>query len=688
MRRIALILFLATPSFATNLTGWWASDGGQKIARQDFYPTFPGNSSPQCSTCTIGPNWDGTTITQYAAKGETVGTALYLLNGGAADATSVMVTVSSLTCQGGTSIVSVSTPAAKVWDMTGRPTQVYLASYVPIRGSSYFPYGFQTWEERLFPPKFRNPFNIVGNEGVVIWGSNLWTNRPDHDKFYPVGLVPMELFPSSFTVSQSSSQAVWIDTYVSTTIVAGACTGLVTVTEGATTIASIPYVINVHTFALPTMYSFPAMTFFDTFDINGRHQATSYPGQSQEPYRTTRWHYAQLLRAHGFSATIGDLPQNGTDRFPSSEYTPHLDGSLYTAANGYGNARGVGVGDPIYSIGTYSNWKIYVSTYDAVAFCDYVSSWSYNLGSYSNLRVLLYVQDEPGDAATWGDVRKWSTWLSTSCAKPGAYINGLVTGTIPNVASSAPYVTNVVTTGWGGASSTTWNSAASQYITAGTTQTWNYNQGLYGAGGTFVTEGEGYEPRAHFWSIKKKGMQGYFAWQAAEFYDSVSGYSANDVYHSALTFGDKATSYDSIMGVKSYNSANNDGLLVVYGSDTVTTPSYGVDSGFPTWTLKMIRRGVQDMDYFALAQAVVPSTVTATVASLAGVSFWDFPAQDYAGSNSYAYGDRSWSYDPNAYTQAIITLGNYVDGAPAPPPAAVKTILGNFTIPGFNGAIQ
>src|ERR1700682_1875728 len=104
-----LFFFLLLPasSRALNLisSATWSEDGGYKMARQDQYPL--GQSSS-----TISRAWDGTTIKLFSGKNELITWVTYL-NAGAADATNVMVKISSFTGIGpaagsGFSAVSVS----------------------------------------------------------------------------------------------------------------------------------------------------------------------------------------------------------------------------------------------------------------------------------------------------------------------------------------------------------------------------------------------------------------------------------------------------------------------------------------------------------------------------------------------------------------------------------------------------
>src|SRR5207302_10513272 len=115
-----------------------------------------------------------------------------VLEAPSAAAGSVGVTFNTLTGPGGATIRSSPATGDGVFDWTSRPIELFYVRYLQIKGLSAIAYA--TYDERHIPKKLERPWS--GN-GI---GSGLWTDRPNHDKFYPDIAVPLELVPS-FNIS-------------------------------------------------------------------------------------------------------------------------------------------------------------------------------------------------------------------------------------------------------------------------------------------------------------------------------------------------------------------------------------------------------------------------------------------------------------------------------------------------------
>lgn len=133
------------------------------------------------------------------------------------------------------------------------------------------------------------------------------------------------------------------------------------------------------------------------------------------------------------------------------------------------------------------------------------------------------------------------------------------------------------------------------------------------------------------------------------------------MYDVAKTFG-YDTGADSILGRAGFQYSQGDGVLVYPGSDTVHTPSWGVDGAFPSWRLKMIRRGIQDVDYIDAAYGINPSSTSALVAEMVPEALWEYYCFN-SGDCTYSYGGRSWSDDPNTWETARYRLALMATGA-------------------------
>jgi hypothetical protein len=663
MKRAFIVAgFLLTSSIAHGaLSKFWVGDGAYKLPRQDFYPYV------NCATCTITRTWDGTTAKLYGAKNETVGFVLYMGNATGADIPEVSVKISSFSGPNGAAIVAPEVSSMNVTQM--RPIEEFYVRYLQIKGMTQLSWDGSEYEQRDLPERFRRPCTTNVNNDCAPNGGTLWTDRPDHDKFIPEILVPYEhVAISSFTVAKSSSQAVWFDVYVGTSLPAGNYTARIDVRESLTVSTSIPVALTVYNFTLPASPSLKAITYMSSYNLNYRHQGTHFPSVGGAA-QTTRDHYAQFMKRHRFAAVIGDdlvnnCAQSGKD-YPCPEYVSRLNGSLYTPTSGYINGPGIGVGDEVYSIGTYSSWPSATwsntLTGGANGFCVNVTSWSAFFNTnFPNTKVFLYLQDEPSDLTL---VNKWSTWMSTECVQT-KHLNSMFTGNIVSAQSSAPHLDMPVSTSFLGASSATWQTAEDAYQTTGTTQAWAYNSHPSHTGSTFATEDDGMAPVTIFWAMFKKHIQGWFFWESAYWTDTNSGDGDNDPFNDAMTFGFRSSN-DSVKGSTGFQYSNGDGVLVYPGKDVIGTVNYGFDGPIASWRLKMLRRGLQDGDYMTLAAQANPAFTTAIVLSMVPEVLWEHGCFTLADC-TYAYGGRSWTNDPNTWAVARAGLAALADSGRQP----------------------
>ena len=222
---IATIMFCCQTVYGyVNLGGAWFGNGGDKLPKENLWPQ--GN----CSTCSITLNWDGTTAKLYGFKNEMVGGMLWLQGGTSADATNVSVQLSPLS--NGTDVISSTAVLChNATNYLTRDFEIFIATYVQIIGMTELSWqlsGGGPFEERDAPPRFRNPYTVSGNNQGIPNSPSIWSNRPDANKYFPDAMIPHEC-KTSFTVNASSSQGVWFDFYISTSISVGTYSGTITV---------------------------------------------------------------------------------------------------------------------------------------------------------------------------------------------------------------------------------------------------------------------------------------------------------------------------------------------------------------------------------------------------------------------------------------------------------------------------
>lgn len=654
-----------------NLVQFWAEDGGYKMSQQDTVPIS--------GTSMISRQWDGHSINLFGGKGELLTGVLYAIDGTANDAINVTATLAPFLNSSNVPVIT-STPvaASNTWDYTTRPYSLYKYNYTQIvgfdvNGPSWDP---TEYEERQVPTRFQVPCTVNGNNDCIpnspTW---TWLNRQDQNKFYPDAAVPIEEYPSGFTVPKSSSQAIGYEIYISTNLVPGNYTSTLTVYEGAAVSTSIPINLIVYNVTLPPTATVPVIGYVQPADINLRINGTEFPGnQYVNPYLTSKLRIAAFLHRHKVIA-VGDQPATTQD-FPSVEYAAHLNGSAYTPTYGFGNGPGQGVGDNLYMIGTYgawasTNWSTSTVT-GTNGFCTNISSWT----SYCNTNgVTCNIYTYNDEASTPFQLLQsniLSTWVSTATAcipASGPRIGYFQTGDLPTLVSSAPYANVVASTQWSiAASSTVWQRLETQYqtqvsTTVQGTQTWGYNSGI-NTPTMFSGMEMGLDPRALMWSMFKTNQAGWFLWNTTQWVDNnnggqpQNGWNANSTGNNSLYLLSKTYGYDNfpttstVYGHSGSAFTNRDGNLIYPGTDTVyPAQSFGVNGAFGSWRLNMLTRGIQDVDLFKMAYKINSAAALTLVNSAIQNVMWYTQCFDPStpANCSYSYGPKQWSENPNLY---------------------------------------
>lgn len=677
-RALFLLLFSCTLASANNLTTFWASDG-YKLPRDICYP-----EGATSSTTTLSRMWDGKEITPFSAEGMTTGFEVMACNTTGSSATNVTVSMSSMTCTGGATIVSVAVSSKNVTDTSTRPQQVFSAWYVQHQGSSVFPYGFNEYEERQYPLDMRVPCTINVNNDCIPNSPALWSNRLYANLYFPVSWVPEEEFlASSETVNAGNSKSWEVDTWISsntitsTNTLTAQCTGQFNIFEGISLSTAIPVFIKVYAYQMPVQPTINVIADLGNSSMDLYLNGNEFPGlPATGVFLQGHQNMAKLFKAHNITVT-GDFPPTTSSYFPSPEYQAHVDTTipsfLYTPANGYGNARGVGAPDPIYGVGgTYGGWQnVGCSTstlFGANSFSVCMSSWTAYCQSH-NLRCFVSTPlDETSVVNLAGEINTISTWLSTVTATGfnGEQLPFMQTAQLPVVAGSAPYVAWPASTGasFYSAGSNAYQVIASSIMagngpTGTNGEVWRYNSGSIGFGSTFAYDDAGEVPEADFLGLWKKICYdgtchgGFYFYFGDYWIDSSNGSQLNNVYNVAKTFGfDTYPSTSAEWGHHGFDYSEGDGVLAFPGTDTVNSnPSFGVNGGFPTFTLNKIRDGINDIDIANAAYARNPALTNAIINSLWSKALWDVQCFNPADC-TFSYGDRSWAYGQNSYTLA------------------------------------
>ena len=247
-----------------NLSAVWANEGGDKVVQSDL--------RVKASSSTVLSNvWNGSGISLKAAKNEVVNFNMILESAFGASS-NVQVKFNTLTSASGATIQTTSTNVSELYNWVNRPIELFYVRYLPIHGLSLLAY--ETYDERHIPYWLRRPWTGQG------LGTGLWTDRPDHDKYYPDIAVPMELVPT-FNIAQGNSQAIWADIYVPTNTATGIYTGTVQVYEGTHLSYSVPVQLQVYGFALPDTPTTKTMVYAgDVGDWSSRYLGETWPERS------------------------------------------------------------------------------------------------------------------------------------------------------------------------------------------------------------------------------------------------------------------------------------------------------------------------------------------------------------------------------------------------------------------------
>lgn len=666
MKKLGLVLMLAfIPSSAkayVNLTGGWAGNGQAKLAEENLYP-FGGYS-----TATITRNWDGTTIKVFGLKNESIGWMLWLLNSSGVNATSVRVELAPFVGPSGSVISSTGVLCAGTTSFINRPFQLFVSTYVNIIGMTELSWVSPPYEERDVPRMFRNSFTVNGNGQGVATAPSVWSNRPDADKFYPDALIPHECF-ATFSVNAGRSRGVWSDLFIDKNATAGTYTSSMKVYEGATVSTTIPVQLIVKPGTMPDKPSFTVVGYMNKDDVSYRMNGIAHGTLClTAACKATRGNFYRLLHHEGITP-VGDIPDANTNNFPSTEYQQQLDGTMFSAANGY-YGRGIGTKVPIYSIGTYasiSNNPNYSST-NITNFSTVVSSWqAYFAALPTPTSSYFYWSDENPDLT---NTEKWSTWIATV---PAAQVSGyrslsFATGNWTDVAAAAPHLNMPCTTAFvdNNYAATDWQNIKDSYTVTGSSMVCAYNGHPGWAGTMYATEDDGISAMEPIIADWMKGVNLHFIWHTNNWYNAGNQNPAENCLWGpgcAKTFGlDAFPSTDTARGHFGYRHSNGDGVLSYPGTEvsTYTAASFGIDGPIPSLRLKYVRNGINFVDYLTRAYAVNPSATLTIINALIPLPLWDKGCFSAGADCSFQYGGRLWSEDPNAWETARESLADMI----------------------------
>lgn len=636
MLPLLVVSFSSTQSAQESLV-IWANEGGDKVTQDEL-------RASKKPSAVLNSVWDGTTISVFGARNEIVAFNLILE---APFYTIEDTRVSFDTLNGSEGfVIQNSTTANELFDWTERNIELFFVGYLEIRGLSTI--GYSQYDERHIPTRFQRPWSGEGE------GTGGWENRPDHNKFYPDIAIPLELVPD-FDIPKGRNQSIWVDIYIPKEAPAGLYSGSL---EVKTRLDSyeIPVQLKVRNFTLPDIPTSQTMVYVGYDDVNLRYLGTEHPlPDSPEAKQSQLILDRHFMLAHRHRISLigaGEFADDETNAAPASGWLPRLDGSLFLHQNGY-NGPGVAVGNGVYSIGTYGNWDW---QNDGVSEMHRLTNtWVEWFETNSpHTEYFLYLIDESED---YPQTERWAHWIETN---PGSGSRLMSLATLYRLDETAfiPSL-DIPTIAAGVGIKDEWATIAQQYQSTPDKRLYYYN-GFRPASGSFSIEDDGVALRELAWGHYKLSIDRWFYWESTYYQDFHCGTGQTNVFQSARTIGEVGN-IDKILGETGCTYGNGEGVLFYPGTDLIyPDDSYGVDGPFASLRLKYWRRGIQDVDYLALARDIDPVRVAEIIQRIVPRVLWEYDVES-PNDPTWIRTDISWSIDPDVWEEARAELADIIE---------------------------
>lgn len=625
---------------AGTITAVWANEGGDKVAQEELRASYKQNVNNSV--------WNGNSVNIFGAKNEVVNFNVVME---AAEKTTGQIAISfdQLIGPGGFAINGKPAAGADLFNWNGRNIELFFVRYLEIKGLSAFMAG--NYDEQQLPARWRT-------------SDRQWVSRPAHNQSLPDIAVPIELHPT-FTIAAGKNQSIWTDIYIPKTAPVGVYTGTFTIHENNTIVRTVPVQLTVRNFILPDEPTSKTMVFLGYKDINQRYFGVDYPNGTDAnvaAIKSLRDKHFMLAHRHKISLIDADPNESVWNQdAPRPDWVPRLNGQLFTAANGY-DGPGVGVGSGVYAIGPYGSWDW--KNEGQAGMWQHTNNWATWFNNNSPATdYFLHLIDEPS-SATYPQIEQWAQWINNNPG-PGKAVPSMVTMWPMEAQKHTPgldYVVAGMTLG----QTDIWQSAVNYYQNTPGKKFMMYNGGRPG-NGSFMMDDDGTALRELAWAQYKKKVERWFYWEST-YYLSFQGNdytraSETDVFKKAQTFGANDHYNDAIRGQQSsFNYSNGDGALFYPGTDLVyPSESYNIPGPIASLRLKYWRRGIQDVDYLALAKAINPTKTQQIINQLVPKVLWEVGVENQ-NDPTYLNGPVSWSDDPSVWETARAQLADIIEG--------------------------
>ena len=643
-----------------NITNVWVNNGEDKVT-QDELRAYNGMD-------VTNSVWDGDTVHLFGARNEVIGFNI-ILEAALADAYNVNVSLNQLSDGNGSTIDYTYASGDGLFDWTDREIELFYVRYLEIKGMSRMSWE-SYYDERHAPQRMRRPCDSTGH---AVDGT-LWTDRPDHNKMYPDIAVPLELHPD-FTISSGTNQSICVDIYIPKTASNATYAGNIVIIEDVADTVRIPVELYVYDFELPDMPTSKTMMVIGYSGINERYIGIAYPNRNTPEDSLSiliRQRHMQLSHRHKISIIDGNEDGSGGNVYrPHDYWLPALDGSLFTSEYGY-DGPGYGTGNNVFSIALYGRWVGFLRSDNPTQVYEYADSfvnWFYE--NFPETEYFLYLIDEPSEEDVLAEMEDWCSLIKSNPGV-GSEIPIFVTINLLKVDEYFSDLIDISGTTYGFGVTRIWDEIVGKTQAMGK-KIYFYN-GHRPAGGTFSTEDDGVSLRVLPWAQYKKGISRWFFWQSTYYDNYQGGMGQTNVFQNAQTFGSYSTD-DPVYGERGWGYSNGDGVMIYPGTDHLfPSESYDLPGPIASLRLKHWRRGIQDVDYLAMAESIDPVATYSIIDSIIPKVLWEYGcAEEW--DPTWLRTDISWSIDPGIWEAARRALAEIIDTS-----SGDFDILDNFTI--------
>jgi len=531
---LATLLLVSRSAVAAPLV--WVIDDGEKI-KEDAIATG-------LATGVGNPVWSpGEPIRLFAMKNESVAFQVVVT---AKDAfvDGVTIDLDMLATDSGARIQNApgaTNPAQYV----GRPIERFVEHFLTVQRASggNHPRESLGWASGSGPPPEK------------------WTGR------LPDALVPIEVAPTwlpyPMTVAPHMNALMWIDITVPKSQTPGLYKGVVEVRAKTQPLASLAIELEVVDVTLPDRTA-ATMLYYEHESLERR---IGTGGAAEQ-------HLWRLLHRHRLSPLHTAVTTEEVEHHLAA-----LDGSFYTAANGYAGPAEA-MGDGVLGLGMYGAFG--APNPGKLAVVERITDLVASKSLLAVTDTFVYAKDEDC-SSPWG--AQWKRALANSTNVNARKVR--VAWTCSEDATKQP-VDIPIQLG-------TFDPAKTAKARAMGKEVWVYN-GQQPHSASFSLDTAAINPRVNGWLQGMFDIGRWFEWEIAFWYDgNRGGKGPYDPFVSAETFHNA----DGDWGM-------GDGVLVYPGKqvDSFSSHSIGLDGVIASIRLKNWRRGIEDAGYYRLAHAV------------------------------------------------------------------------------------